>query len=57
MKFWIWLQIKLGIKSINETQVEIKQELSKLRKKVSRKPQTYGEIERARSQKQHPKRH
>ena len=70
MKFWASMQEKLGIgtaltavKSTNARLAAIEEhlvlmtvELSRMRKKVVRKPQTYGEIERQGAREAHPDR-
>ncbi len=49
MKFWQWIQNRLGVTAINEQLVELELELARLRKKVVRKPDSYDQIERTRS--------
>ena len=57
MKFWQWIQNRLGVTAINEQLVDLELELARLRKKVVRKPERQDQIERKRSMYRHADRH
>ena len=57
MKFWQWIQNRLGITELNEQLVAVELELATLHRKVVRKPERQDQIERTRSRRQHPARH
>lgn len=57
MKFWNWLQLRLGITEVKLGVLANAQELQRLRKKVTRKPLRHDQIERQRSERKHPGRH
>lgn len=57
MKFWNWIQDRLGITALSAEVSSNTEELARLRKKVTRKPKRFDQIERKRSQRRHPNRH